>query len=297
MRLFWGILFIFFGILAFGTNVNWWNTINWGLIMQYWPVLLILLGLSIIFKPIRWGWFIIIIFVAVVMTTIFDAISNKPYLPWNKGEISTEEKDFSADLPSNSQKIEFELKTGAAKIHIDSTAGFLITGHASAGFSGIDATTSKKDDIAKVVVNTDQSHRMAWRAISKRELNLRLNNQLPISMLIETGASDMNLNLEKMIIEKLEVNSGATNFKTRLGDSILNNAEIKLSSGASNLEIFIPKNIGVELKTNFGLTSYEIPNYNKIENNLYHNSTYDQAEKKIKISVNTAVSSFKIIEY
>lgn len=61
MKLFWGLLLLSLGLLILATNLNYYNCSNFSDLIKFWPMILILFGITIIFKNFKFGWIIILL--------------------------------------------------------------------------------------------------------------------------------------------------------------------------------------------------------------------------------------------
>jgi hypothetical protein len=76
MRWFWGLLILSLGVVFLAQNIGLWGTVSNAQIVQFWPLMLILFGISLIAKNLRFGWIIIIVsFVLAIMFIHFTLIN------------------------------------------------------------------------------------------------------------------------------------------------------------------------------------------------------------------------------
>ena len=75
------LVFICFGLIALGNNLNWWNIDD--LFLNWWPLIVILIGLITIFAPGgSWGGGIVLIFLGVVFLLHTHGIYDLEDLVW-----------------------------------------------------------------------------------------------------------------------------------------------------------------------------------------------------------------------
>ena len=80
-RIVLALVFVAFGIVALGNNLNWWN-IN-DLFLQWWPMILVLIGLITVFAPTgSWGGGIFLIFLGVILLLHSHGIYDISELIW-----------------------------------------------------------------------------------------------------------------------------------------------------------------------------------------------------------------------
>jgi len=125
---------------------------------------------------------------------------------------------------------------------------------------------------------------------------LRLYAGIPWEININTGASALDLDFSPYIIRKMNILSGAAKIDLKLGDKSPQ-ADVEIDTGASDLTIRVPARAGVEVEVNNVLSSKSLPGFVKVGKNLYRSENYDQAQSKIHLVINSAVSQLKIKKY
>ena len=112
----------------------------------------------------------------------------------------------------------------------------------------------------------------------------------------EVGAASINLDLRPYKTQNINIKMGAASMKIRLGEkSEVTNLNIK--SGASSVYVYVPDSSGCEITTHTALSSKDFRDFDKINSNLYRTNNFEKAKKKIFITVNSGVSSIKVIRY
>jgi predicted membrane protein len=80
-RIILALVFVAFGIVALGNNLNWWNIDD--LFLMWWPMILVLIGLITIFAPGgSWGGGIFLIFLGVIFLLHSHGIYDISELVW-----------------------------------------------------------------------------------------------------------------------------------------------------------------------------------------------------------------------
>ncbi|NPA46842.1 MAG: cell wall-active antibiotics response protein [Chlorobi bacterium] len=125
---------------------------------------------------------------------------------------------------------------------------------------------------------------------------LRLNDSIPWTLNINTGASALDLDFSPYDLRLLKINTGASKLHLKLGKRAPR-TRVEISSGASDLKIWVPEDTGVEVKINNVFSAKTIPGFIKTGKNTYRNSGYDKYDKKISLLINTAISQLEIVRY
>ena len=114
---------------------------------------------------------------------------------------------------------------------------------------------------------------------------------------MDIGAANATLNLADLLVNNLNINSGAVKFDIKLGSNndLIN---VKVNTGASQFNITVPKDSGVRLKMEGALNSKNFNDINLIkEGNYYTTQNYVGAAHKIDMNVTMGVGAITINGY
>jgi hypothetical protein len=134
----------------------------------------------------------------------------------------------------------------------------------------------------------------------KREFDGKFTTILPVKLEINSGATNFDLDLSKLKVESLNLNTGASNGQIVFGKNVaLVKASVK--TGASKIEIKVPKGTGVKLRYNVnGLNNRDFApglNLNRESDDRYVSKDYETAANKIELDIDAGVSNIQIVEY
>lgn len=288
----WGGVFLLIGLLLLLSNLEIVN-VQWGEIWKLWPVLIILVGLSVL--SLR-GWVAGVVYgaaaiavVALVWATLTGVVSSPSHT-------STSEA-FSISRSGGAEKLKVGLKAGGSSLNITSADG-------SAAVEG----TSRTNGIELETKSTVEGDTMTVMLAQKRdefwmlpgpfgEMDVRLNKDLPTDLEIDAGASKINADFSAVKLRSLLIDSGASSIDLKLGDR-LDSSDVTIDTGASSVSIRVPESSGVRIAFDAGLSSKDLPSgYEKLDDKTYQSANYNSADKKITITVDMGVSSFKLSAY
>ena len=297
MKWFWGSLLILIGLVLLGTNLSIFSASDLVRLWQFWPVLIILYGLSLIARHWKLGWLVMLAaFWAGVLLVYNIAYSPTPVININQsqdGNIKT--SDFSADVSSSYTKANINIEAGAVNLSLQDNTSKLIEGTLESSYATPDLSVKNLNDVATVDLKTKKSGIGIGQA--KNNLDLRLTNLIPLAVKINSGASTLNLDFSKIKLSDLKIDSGASTINLKLGTEVDNNAEFKISAGASSIDISIPQSLGVKIINSSALSNKNFEGFSEVKTKNYQNINYDTASKKVTITINAAVSSMKVHTY
>lgn len=119
---------------------------------------------------------------------------------------------------------------------------------------------------------------------------LKLNNKIVYDLSIKTGAIDIDCNLSDFKVEKLYIESGASNINLVLPQY---NSKIIIDTGVSNINIDIPKNVGAIVNIDSGIAVKDLDDFIK-RNGTYISQNYNESEFKTEIEINCGISNIDI---
>ena len=302
--IFWGTLFIVLGILVL---INNFSPINfyWGDIWQFWPVVLVLLGISILIKY-QTGKIVVVAAAAIVLAlTIFATFKFTISFVENDFEIlfglTNDNYEYSITeyheaFDSSITKAIFNLDGGAGSFNISSTTDEIIYVKTIGVENNFDFITSKYDSVCKIKLNMKKTRFHFGKGKYKNKVDISLNEKLYWDLNFDIGAAAIKLDLSKYKIEYVDVNMGAALLEVKLG-ALAERTKFYVDAGASKIDISVPKEIGCQIKIDDILSANDIKGFKYIKSGLYRTEGFDEAEKKIFIDINTGVSSVKIVRY
>ncbi|MEA3453714.1 MAG: toast rack family protein [Candidatus Caldatribacteriota bacterium] len=119
---------------------------------------------------------------------------------------------------------------------------------------------------------------------------LKLNNEIIYNLSVETGAINTDCNLSDFKVEKLHIESGASNIKLVVPKY---NSKIIIDTGASNIDIAIPKNVGTTVNIDSGIAIKDLDDFIK-KDSMYISNNYNSSEFKVDIEIDCGVSHINI---
>ncbi len=296
-KLIWGLIVISIGLIFLLINYGVLSPTIWASIWKLWPLLLIVGGLSIISKSVNVvGQIIInvIVIITLIAALVWVIVPNKYSY---QGATNSFNKAISSqyidETPSDQSKsLALTIKTGAAKLNIDGNTDRLVEGTIEGNYSA-DVSRTSENGQENIELATSAHNIMIFNRI-KNDWNLSLTKNLPTKLEMNTGAIDSNLDLSEVNLTSLVVKSGASSYDIRLGDKA-DKTTGEISVGASSIKISVPKGSGIKLINNSGASSNNFSSQGlKKSDDQYVTDGYDQASKKIELTIKAGASSVEL---
>lgn len=295
-QIFWGVLLVTIGGLILLNRYDI-VEVDWYFVWDLWPVLLILWGLLIVSKDtfakpvitILIGFFV----GAVIYGTIANVITNDDYETYWHDEY--EVRKFSEEYDPTIEFAELKLSGGVGTFAINDRTSKLVRGYAKGDVEHLDFRTHFSDNKAYIDVELDNNKWQVFKGSTKKLVEVELNRNPVWEIVLNLGAAKSDFDLSSFRVKKLEINTGATATKIKIGDKYPETG-IKIQMGAAALELDIPEDSGCRLKGDMALMTKDFEDFYE-ENGYYKTSNYETAENKIDINISGGVSSLEINRY
>jgi hypothetical protein len=245
-------------------------------------------------SPIRW---IIIIFNALILGLVIFAAIKSFVIDNSDLDFNYQVEQFNTPYNQNIKKAKLTMEAAVGNFTIkDTTGSDLVAAKAKGTFGNYTFHHTEENENAEVSFELEEHHFSFGKNVPKNHFDMRLNSNPAWDMEFNVGAASVNLNLEPYNIESLYIKSGAASVKVKLGDKA-EKTDLKFDSGASSLEVFVPKNSGCEINTDIKLSSKSFAGFTKVDNNTYRSENFNSAPKKIFIAFDAGISSVRVNRY
>jgi hypothetical protein len=286
-----GALFILAGVVLFMEKLgySWWGFS--GQVLSYWPVILIIIGISLFWggKIPRWlaFAFIVILVGGVVALALVAPKSRYPFLEDRRTTLTVDHTQY-AELSAGELSVRF----GGGRINLGSSAGNWFEGDFR-GHAGAASSVEEQKGRLKIALRQPQR---TWRP-GRDYINnweMFLSPDLPWDISLHAGAVEGNLNLVGIPLRNLKIELGAGALEVKLGDNGSHTA-VKISSGASDIRIKVPEDTGVSVTHKGALTDTNLKELGWAQvSDRYISPGYEEAAARIDLNIETAVGHFQL---
>jgi len=319
-----GLTFLLIGTILLANTLEILDWSVWLNLFKLWPLLVISLGLSLIFrgKSLSFmGPLIIFLGIIVGMGASYMGISFE-------GEIAREVKTLSREIvieveevpeteiipeietaPDTETTLETEValetkeypEIEKASIELNLDVGKLTLGESTSllyecvsqyrykEFEPFEKYSSTEKEASILIYHSPVIKRRISNNI-KNDWQLKLNNKIIYDLSVKTGAIDIDCNLSDFKVEKLYIESGASNINLVLPQY---NSKIIIDTGVSNINIAIPKNVGATVNIDSGIAIKDLDDFIK-RNGTYISHNYNESEFKTEIEIDCGVSNIDV---
>ncbi|MDO8491252.1 MAG: LiaF-related protein, partial [Dehalococcoidia bacterium] len=268
----------------------------WGTLWRFWPVLIILIGVNII-----WGrshpWLVtgLTLLSIVVVLGIGIAMS-----AMQGGTLTT---NTSISEPRGDlSRVEVEIDFGAGNLALDSLVnnrGNLVEGDAEHTGWGRDGGIVKEIERRSGVGILKLSQESATWFFSGGDRSdtwhIHLSPDIPMELTLKTGASDSEIDLSKLKVTKLNIQTGMSQLSLTLPEAAGRTTIAAIKAGAADVKITVPQNVAARIIAQTGLSSTNIDEKRFPRTGAYYQSpNYEDATNRVDLQVEGGVANLRI---
>ena len=259
---FWATLLILLGALLLLNNFG---LLPFDLGAAFWPLLLVLAGVWI----------------------LVGSIGGKRDMPAEAVSVPLE----------GAEQAELRLRFGGGQLKVSGGASpeELFTGEFT---GGLDRHSRRKGDRLEVEMRIPPNGWMGivspWSWSRGFAWKVALNERIPIGLDVESGASDMQLDLESLQVKRLRLQTGASSSVITL-PSQAGHVQVSVESGAASVSMHVPAGVAGRIRARGGLADIKVDTSRFPHGgDRYESPDFDGATHRVEIDVQTGVGSVKI---
>jgi len=256
--LFWGAILLTGGILLLFDNLGYLPVSAWYLI---WPMILIAIGI---------------------------------WLIWSYYSSSSMKVEHAEILLENATRGLVKIQHAAGRISLSSTeqSEILLTGDFK---GGVVKKVIRSDEFVEIKLSMPSNDFFVnWSPGYTLDWKVGLNPNIPLTLNLETGAGDLQLDLSNLKISEFGYKSGASSTKITM-PSKAGFTLAHLETGASTTIIQIPEGVAAKIKAQGGLSAINIDKTRfPRQDKFYISPGYDTAENKLELLVDIGVGAIEV---
>lgn len=298
-RLFWGVLFVVLGGLLLAAKAFDFE-IDAGILWKLWPLVFVLIGLSIIFKDQRIKWALAGV-AAVVTALILFMVLSFSWFPWNglieigdhDGEVQVQE--FTEPMTPDVTSATLRMDAAIGKFRIESTSAHLLKANIQSTIGEHRFSRTGSGENTSMYLGLEGTeHRALNFKNAKNIVDVALHEGPVWELNLDVGAASADFDLSGLKVARLDLDAGASSVKLRLAEP-QEDCRVKLNAGAASVLITIPARAACEVRFDGGLSSKQLENFEKMGDGLYRTANFNERGKKILIDADMGVSSFRVV--
>jgi hypothetical protein len=275
--------------------------IYWSSIWKFWPVVIVLWGVSFLTKNIVVKNVLVAAAAIFLAVTIFASVKSATGVLSNDVEFVFDGDDVEYDVTN--YNVPYDSTIHSATLNFDAGAGSFIMTNTTDSLVNIVTEGIKnnytltrltsEDSQTNIDVEMKNTRFSFGKGKIKNKVDISLNTNPVWDINFDIGAAKIDLDFTPYKTEDITIDMGAASLKVKLGDKSPE-TNLSIDAGASSIEIEIPESSGCEIKSDVSLSSKSFEGFEKISSDLYRTSGFDNSSKKIYIDLECGVSSIKV---
>lgn len=259
-RVFWGTAVLLLGVLLLLQNMGVIQINVWNLL---WPLLIIFLGIQLLFSV------------------------------WQRSPGG--EQQHLALPVEDAREAYIVIEHGAGRIKMGSGTqpGELVSGDFN---GGVIHTLTREGAVARLTLKMPDVTFTSWPFMqtSSRSWDMRFTPDIPLDILLKTGASESVLDLGDSLVRSLRVETGASSTTIHCPQRA-GYTRMDLHSGAASIDVGVPQGIAARIEVKGALSSTNIDRSRFPQSgNIYQSPDYLSAANRVDIQIESGVGSVTI---
>ena len=290
----WGIILILLGLSIIASKSGYLSAGFWLRLIDFWPLIFIIAGLGIISKSVKNRLPFILLIIVLIIVPFIVAIVNPVSYTTREERL----EDVVVPFDPSIEEVWLTIEGGAGSFRISGGSNDITSGRFFSDYARLVKDITKTDKKLIIRYKTEGIFRRDIIVGStKTEMDLLLNNSIPYFITLNLGASRLDLDFSSVTVRELKIDTGASSLAIKIGDKSPMQY-ISIKAGASDIDIRVPKDSGIRIRFDDGLTSKEFHNLEFIKKDkVYETMDYDSRDKKIELNISSGVSSIDIYGY
>jgi len=302
-HIFWGVFFLTIGGLLLLGNFTELN-FTWDSAWKYWPMVLVLIGVSILVKN-QVGKNIIGGLAGLVLAfTLYASVSATTNLLHNNIDFSFDDDNgavydttnYIEDFSDSIKTASINFSGGAGTFNIITPTDKLAEFRALGKEENYKVSRNDNGSHSEITFDMKSSTFRFGKKNYKNKVDMSLSQKPDWELNFEVGAASLDLDLTPYKVSRVDVDMGAAALKIKFGD-LAESTRFKLNAGASDIDILIPDSTGCEINSDVALSSKNYEGFKKVSKQIYHTENFDTAKKRIYIEIDSGVSSIDVRKY
>lgn len=208
-----------------------------------------------------------------------------------------EKEDTFQVKKDDAQKLDVEINLGVGEMTVSKGAKEWLEG--SAQYNVNKLAPEVKYKLRGNTGEIDIDHKGSSKVKIGNTKNLwdvQLNEDIPMDLSIETGASKAMLDLRGLKLEKLDIETGVGDLNVDLGGDWKKSFKTNIETGVGQTTVILPSEVGVKITTEKGIGSMNLEGFIAKGQGIYVNEAFEKADIVLEVNSELGVGdvTFKL---
>jgi hypothetical protein len=291
-----GVILVLIGGLLLLNTTGLLDVEVWESILVLWPLLLIAIGIEKIFTSTRTLKPLAYLSPLIIVATVAYAVIAIPERNLFSND-SVDRRSFEWSVPANQtiSRLDLGMDFGGGRLKVRGGAerGQLLEGQ----FYTRGRKPAMEADGRGDVMEVSLSRKSGGVALSRRSRErwiLKLSETVPVDLSLEAGGAQVRLDLADVVIQKLDLETGAADIDLILGAKSPQ-VECIISCGAASIDMVIPAGAGLRVKRKSALSSFSTGDIELTKRGSYLETLdFESNPVRVLLRIDSGVSSMRI---
>lgn len=202
------------------------------------------------------------------------------------------EETFLVPLGS-AKSAKFRFSHGASQIDIrgGAPAGQALVGSSAVGMSH---RSHLDGDRLEVKVDAGPSF-IPFIGPSEGVWHFQLTQEVPVTLIVEAGASSLNIDLKDVLASHVELETGASSSNITVPARGVSHLDVE--AGAASVRIQVPEAIAARIRIKEGVTSANVDTnrFPRLDSGIYQSPSFDTVADRADINVEAGLGSVTVV--
>ncbi|HKP51401.1 MAG TPA: toast rack family protein [Chloroflexia bacterium] len=288
------IFLILAGVLFLLNNMGVLPWAIWGQLWRLWPLVLIAIGLDMLFGRRSPGLSLLIMVGVLAGGAAFLYYTGG----FDPGKLVSSQ--LSEPL-GNARSADVSVHIGTSELYIDGKASGeqLVAGTLEYYDKEKEPARDVNRNGDRVVINLEQrgdgpSSWFNFDGNRSPRWDLHLATGIPVTLKVDVGTGNTNLDLSALKLERLEVDAGTGNILAQL-PSPQGTTPVVVDAGTGSLDMTIPEGVAARIKVSTGTGNTNVASrFQKQSDELYESNGYSSASNKLDLDIDLGTGNVEI---
>lgn len=303
-RIFWGIILIFVGGIFLLENFDVID-FSWGYIWRFWPILLIITGINILFSRYNSKIGAIIIGIVTIIGLGFmtyKGLERNPYGSeehWfddSSSENLLNESTYTEEYEDRFAYAKLDISGGASQFEINSSTEKLFEANLRETKNNYILKKTDYDSVVNLGLKSKVAKGFKFEDEGFGKVKMMLNTQPIWDIYLKMGAGEANFDFKDFKVKNIDLKGGAAEFNLTLGN-LMDTVNVNAETGIAAVKIQIPENVGCMIKNSSGLSSKHFEGFTEKGKGNYETPNFNASAKKIYIVLKGGLSDLQVTRY
>jgi hypothetical protein len=197
----------------------------------------------------------------------------------------------------NAASVRMKVKHGAGRLHIGAGPQGSRSAVAGTFVGGVDYDSRLLGNELKIKMKAPSEFFWDLPAAGHFEgltWDVNINRDVPLSLEVNSGASESNIDLSDLKIKELEISTGASNTQVIL-PAFAGYTRAKINSGAAAVNIRVPEGVAGRFTIRHGMAGIHVDTQRfPLMGNAYETPGFNSAPNRVEMDIETGVGSVEI---